>query len=193
MSKKSFNDELIEFLELSPTPFHAVTNVRKALEAAGFKELKETTEWKLKNRGKYFVIRNDSSIAAFHLSSRKGFREGFRMVGAHTDSPCLKLKPNPIRSKSGYQQLCVETYGGVLMNPWFDRDLSIAGKVTIRANNQFKNVLVDFKMPLAIIPSLAIHLDRDANNKRRVNPQTMLYPIIALGNDPAIDFDKILS
>ena len=192
MSKKSFNDELMEFLKLSPTPFHVVLNLRKVLEAAGFKELNESTKWKVISRGKYFVVRNGSSIAAFQLSSRKGFKDGFRMVGAHTDSPCLKLKPNPIRSKSGYRQLCAETYGGVLMNPWFDRDLSIAGKVTIRANNKFRNLLIDFKRPLAVIPSLAIHLDRDANNKRHVNPQTMLFPIIDLGSEAAIDFDTFL-
>lgn len=193
MTKQSFNVDLAEFINNSPTPFHAVSNLRQAFEKAGFEELYESRDWKLKPRGKYFVVRNGSTIAAFQLSSRKSFKEGFRMVGAHTDSPCLKLKPSPLRSKQGYQQLCAEIYGGVLMNPWFDRDLSLAGKVIIRtSNNNFRSLLLDFERAIAVIPSLAIHLDREANSKRHINPQTMLFPIIALVDKSELDLDKLL-
>ena len=192
MNKKAFNLELIAFLRNSPTPFHAVLNIRKELEDAGYQELQESNTWKCKRGGKYFVIRGGSSIAAFSLSSERDFMSGFRMVGAHTDSPCLKLKPNSLRAKLGYQQLCAEVYGGVLMNPWFDRDLSLAGNVTIRKGNKFISLPLDFKRALAVIPSLAIHLDREANSKRQINPQTMLFPIISLGNEADSNFEKIL-
>ena len=191
MNKKAFNLELIAFLKNSPTPFHAVLNISKELEDAGYEELQESNTWKCKRGGKYFVIRGGSSIAAFSLSSERDFMSGFRMVGAHTDSPSLKLKPNSLRAKLGYQQLCAEVYGGVLMNPWFDRDLSLAGNVTIRKGNKFISLPLDFKRALAVIPSLAIHLDREANSKRQINPQTMLFPIISLGNEADSNLEKI--
>ncbi|MEM6301103.1 MAG: M18 family aminopeptidase, partial [Pseudomonadota bacterium] len=106
---------------------------------------------------------------------------GLRMVGAHTDSPCLMVKPNPEQEAAGYQQLGVEVYGGALLNPWFDRDLSLAGRVSyLAADGKLATALVDFKDPIAVIPSLAIHLDREANKNRSVNAQTQMPPILGL-------------
>ena len=183
MDKNEFNQALIAFLNASPTPFHAVAFMAKTLREAGFEELYEGDNWKT-DPGKYFVTRNQSSIIAFLIGTSSIVESGIRMVGAHTDSPCLKVKPNPDRKKKSYHQLGVEVYGGVLLNPWFDRDLSLAGRVTHKtANGQVENSLVNLVRPIAVIPSLAIHLDREANNNRKVNPETDMKPILLQPQD----------
>ena len=178
MDKSQFNQSLIDFLNAAPTPFHAVQVMADKLLDAGFKELHEENQWNTEP-GKYFVTRNQSSIIAFNLGSTELRKSGIRIVGAHTDSPCLKAKPRPNRNKLGYHQIGVEVYGGVLLNPWFDRDLSLAGRVTHKSTEgKLQNTLIDLKKPIAIIPSLAIHLDRDANNNRKVNPETDMAPVL---------------
>lgn len=178
MDNAAFNDGLIDFLNASPTPFHATAAMVNQLETADFRQLNEAETWDL-TPGRYFVTRNQSSIIAFVIGSRSLPESGIRMVGAHTDSPCLKVKPNPIRTKHGYQQLGVEVYGGVLLNPWFDRDLSLAGRVTSEDTaGNIINSLVNLREPIAVIPSLAIHLDREANNARKVNPETDIPPVL---------------
>ncbi len=178
MDKSQFNQSLIDFLNAAPTPFHAVQVMADKLLAAGFKELHEENQWNTEP-GKYFVTRNQSSIIAFNLGSTELPKSGIRIVGAHTDSPCLKAKPRPNRNKLGYHQIGVEVYGGVLLNPWFDRDLSLAGRVTHKSTEgKLQNTLIDLKKPIAIIPSLAIHLDREANNNRKVNPETDMAPVL---------------
>lgn len=179
MNQALFNTGLCEFLDRSPTPFHATENLGRALQQAGFETLDERASWPLRAGGRYVVTRNGSSLIAFTMGGRALAEHGIRMVGAHTDSPCLKLKPNPEIVCQGYQQLGAEVYGGVLLNPWFDRDLSLAGRVTLARNaGTLCNRLVDFRSPLAIIPSLAIHLDREANDKRSINKQTYLPALI---------------
>lgn len=183
MSAKQFNNNLISFLDSSPTPFHAVQGLTKMLEGAGFRALNEQERWHL-GPGKYFVTRNDSSIIAFVRGKDDPASTGIRMVGAHTDSPCLKVKPNPGIESHGYLNLGVEVYGGVLLNPWFDRDLSIAGRVTIQnAHKKIQSVLINFDRAVATIPSLAIHLDREANKQRSVNPQKDIPPLLMLAGE----------
>ena len=183
MSRQQFNHDLISFLDASPTPFHAVKSMRKMLENAGFQALDEKKSWNL-GPGKYFVTRNDSSIIAFIRGEEDPADTGIRMVGAHTDSPCLKVKPNPGIKSHGYLNLGVEVYGGVLLNPWFDRDLSIAGRVTVQnAHKKIQSVLINFDRAVATIPSLAIHLDREANKQRTVNPQKDIPPLLMLASE----------
>jgi len=183
MSRQQFNHDLISFLDASPTPFHAVKSMRKMLENAGFQALDEKKSWNL-GPGKYFVTRNDSSIIAFIRGEEDPADTGIRMVGAHTDSPCLKVKPNPGIKSHGYLNLGVEVYGGVLLNPWFDRDLSIAGRVTVQnAHEKIQSVLINFDRAVATIPSLAIHLDREANKQRTVNPQKDIPPLLMLAGE----------
>ena len=181
MDSKVFNQGLLDFLAASPTPFHAVESMLKIFTEHDFKHLKEQDAWNLEP-GKYVVTRNDSSIIAFVLASDKNdviARSGIRMVGAHTDSPALRVKPNPDIEKKGYLNLGVEVYGGVLLNPWFDRDLSLAGRVTYTDDTQtICSTLINFETPIASIPSLAIHLDREANSSKTVNPQTDLPPLL---------------
>ena len=198
MTKKSltgFNQNLLSFLDNSSTPFHAVSTMVEQLEANDFKRLDELDVWGELSAGRYYVTRNDSSIIAFALPKVNLAETGFHMVGAHTDSPCLKVKPKPEQVKHTLMQLGVEVYGGVLLNPWFDRDLSMAGRVSYLDSTQTLNhVLIDFKKAIARIPSLAIHLDREANKNRTVNAQNHLPPIIMQVEEAdKIDFRDLLA
>ena len=208
MQDVEFTNGLLTFIENSPTPFHAVENMVSILRDNGFEALNEPDEWQEKIKqggngqaGRYYVTRNDSSIIAFTLNQPLP-EKGFRMVGAHTDSPCLKVKPKPEIINNRYLQLGVEVYGGVLLNPWFDRDLSLAGRVSyLNEAGEIQHQLIDLKKAIATIPSLAIHLDREANDKRCINKQNHLPPVlmklpaVELADESAeliTDFKKIL-
>jgi len=176
---------LLDFVGDSPTPFHAAYSMAKQLEAAGFQLLNEYDEWLAQPAGRYYIIRGGSSIVAFVVGSNPIEETGVRLVGAHTDSPCLKVKPTPELVKKGYAQLGVEVYGGALLNPWFDRDLSIAGLVTyLTRSGELCSTRLNLCKPVACIPSLAIHLDREANQNRSVNPQKDMNAILYQGEQP---------
>ena len=193
ISKTLFNQALLEFLDASPTPFHAVYQMTGLLDRSGFQALDEKAVWHLEPGSGYYTVRNGSSIIAWRQpTDHKGFSQGLRLTGAHTDSPCLKVKPQPEMLRQGYFQLGVEVYGGVLLNPWFDRDLSLAGRVTVRdTQGQLTSHLINFNRPVATIPSLAIHLDREANSARSINAQTFLPPILGQLTSKA-DFRELL-
>ena len=199
MQDSEFIEGLLSFIQASPTPFHAVEQMAIILDGNGFKRLNESDAWGLDSEasptGKFYVTRNESSIIAFTLGSDPVVH-GFRMVGAHTDSPCLKVKPNPEMSKNGYFQLGVEVYGGVLLNTWFDRDLSLAGRVNyVTPDGDVGSVLIDFEHAVATVPSLAIHLDREANENHTVDKQKDIPPILMKlpeGNEQKPDFRDIL-
>lgn len=177
-------NDLLNFLRDSPTPFHAVGNLVALLQQNGFHVLRESDAWNLQAGGRYIVTRNDSSLLAFVLGSDDVVANGIHIAGAHTDSPCLKIKPNPELQRQGYFQLGVEVYGGALLAPWFDRDLSLAGRVSyVAKDGSLASALVDFKKPIAMIPSLAIHLDREANSSRSINAQTQLPPVLMLTSE----------
>ncbi len=181
MNKQDFNNGLLGFLDASPTPFHATQNMGMMFKNAGFKKLVETDRWELEAGEKYYVTRNDSSIIAFTYPKTA---KNYTMVGAHTDSPNLKLKPNPVIKEHGVVKFGVEPYGGLLLNPWFDRDLSLAGRVFyLNSQNVIKDTLIDVKKSIAIIPSLAIHLDDKANKDRTINKQTDISPILTTNDD----------
>ena len=192
--KEKFNRELTQFLDASPTPFHAVSSIVSMLEKAGFTELCEMEEWALTMGSKHFVTRNSSSVIAFIVGQAALLDTGIKMVGAHTDSPCLMVKPQAEITRHGYLQLGVEVYGGALLNPWFDRDLSIAGRVVYQdSSGQLKQKLVDFKRAVATIPSLAIHLDRAANTGHSVNAQTDIPPILMQVTNGSPNFRELLA
>ena len=194
MPDNKFTRDLLDFIQASPTPFHATRTMAESFISQGFTQLNEADSWNLQPGGKYLVTRNDSSLIAFTLANKAPAETGLRMVGAHTDSPCLHIKPAPELCKQGYFQLGVEVYGGALLNPWFDRDLSIAGRVSFRdKENNLQNTLIDFKRPVATIPSLAIHLDREANKNRSVNAQKHLPPVLMqCDKENAPDFRELL-
>lgn len=173
------NNGLIDFIANSPTPFHAVEYLKGMLLSSGFMSLSEGEKWDLNGEGKYFVTRNDSSIIAFKLGKGSVAEKGIRMAGGHTDSPCFRLKPQADMQVKGHYQWAVEPYGGMLLSTWFDRDLSVAGRVVVLDEaGQMRSILVDFKRPIAIIPSLAIHLNRNANENATINKQRDVVPLV---------------
>lgn len=181
-ASSSITTGLCDFIAKSPTPFHATQNLVQLFTKNGFQQLDESDAWQIKKNQAYVVTRNDSSVIAFR--SGDDINQGINLLGAHTDSPCLKIKPNPEIYKLGYTQLGVEVYGGALLHPWLDRDLSIAGRVSgVTKKGQLFSELIDFVKPVAIIPNLAIHLDRDANQKRAINPQNHLPLILNTGEE----------
>lgn len=190
MAAQSFTEELLAFINRSPTPFHAVEQMVAALKQAGFEQLDEAASWRLDGFERNFIVRNDSSIVAVQGNPATLAESGMTMIGAHTDSPCLRVKPRPDLYRHGFYQLGVEVYGGALLNPWFDRDLSIAGRVHFQdpqGNLQYR--LIDFARPVAVVPSLAIHLDREVNENRRINAQQHLPPVLLL-HTSSVQYDN---
>jgi aspartyl aminopeptidase len=192
MNKQDFNEGLLGFLDASPTPFHATKNMSEMFLNAGFIKLNEVDKWNLEEGKKYYVTRNDSSIIAFTFPhATNPHAKEYTMIGAHSDSPNLKLKPNPVIKEAGVVKFGVESYGGLLLNPWFDRDLSLAGRVNyLNSKDEIKDALIDVKKPISIIPSLAIHLDDKANKDRTINKQTDICPILTTNED--FEFDEFL-
>jgi aspartyl aminopeptidase len=181
MNKQDFNDGLLGFLDASPTPFHATLNMSMMFENAGFIKLDEKDKWRLEEGIKYYVTRNDSSVIAFTYPKQE---KNYVMVGAHTDSPNLKLKPNPVIKEHGVVKFGVEPYGGLLLTPWFDRDLSLAGRISyLNSEDKIVDTLIDVKKSIATIPSLAIHLDDKANKDKTVNKQTDICPVMTTNDD----------
>ena len=181
--------DLLDYIKRSPTPFHATKNLVELFTENGFTALDEGESWSIKSNSAYVVTRNDSSIIAFRTGD--DLNQGINMLGAHTDSPCLRIKPNADINKHSYTQLGVEVYGGALLHPWLDRDLSIAGRVSgVNKDGSLFHELIDFKKAVATIPNLAIHLDREANSKKTINAQTHL-PII-LGHELTGNFKTTL-
>ena len=175
---KKLGIELIDFLDNSPTAFHAAENIEKKLKKAGFTELDESAAWKLSSGDKYFVKRNDSSVIAFVIGKEKPVNTGFRIAGAHTDSPLLKIKENGENKSASCIRVTTEIYGGPLVYTWLDRDLGIAGKVMVKGKDGLKSRLVNIDRPVAIIPSIAIHMNREVNKGFEFNPQNHLQIVL---------------
>lgn len=170
-------ERLFNFIESSPTAYHTVNAVRAMLLNAGFKELSETGPWELKEGEGYFTTRAQSSIIAFR-SPKKDF-SAFSVIAPHGDSPCFKVKGSPEMDCGGlYTKLNTEVYGGTILNLWFDRPLSVAGRLGVRTGGGLRMKLVDVPRDLLTIPSLAIHMDREANNGRKLDPQRDSLPLL---------------
>ena len=179
--------DLLGFVDRSPTPYHAVAESAVRLEAAGFARVAESELWDHGPGACCYVVRNDGSLAAFQVGSTSPAEGGFRILGAHTDSPNLRLKPEPDVSAHGYRQLAVEPYGGVLLHTWLDRDLSLAGRLSLAQDGQVRTVLIDFARPMLRIPNLAIHLFREIKEQGvKINPQNHAVPVIGLADTPPI-------
>ncbi|MFI6106083.1 M18 family aminopeptidase [Streptomyces sp. NPDC051310] len=175
---RGHTDDLMTFLAASPSPYHAVANTADRLEKAGFEQLDETAAWDGTAGGKY-VIRA-GAIIAWYVPEGAAAHTPFRIIGAHTDSPNLRVKPRPDSGAHGWRQVAVETYGGTLLNTWLDRDLGLAGRLTLRDGT---HRLVNVDRPLLRVPQLAIHLDRQANEGLKLDRQRHMQPIWGLGDD----------
>lgn len=185
------HDALFSFIAQSPTPFHAVRVMCEILEKEGFSYLAENQQWDVEPNGRYVVVRNGSLIA-FCLDETAAVEHGFRIIGAHTDSPSLQLKPHP-KSSTQYLQFGVEKYGGALLSTWFDRELSLAGRITVLTEqNEPHSCLIDFKDPVLYIPSLAIHLNREANAGFEINAQQDISPVLAQNISGTMQWESLL-
>ena len=179
--------DLLAFIDASPTPYHAIAEVSRRLAAAGFRECREDELWALSPVDRRLVVRNGGSLVAFQVGSESPVEGGFRIVGAHSDSPNLRAKPLADVTAHGYRQLAVEPYGGLLLHTWLDRDLSLAGRVTLRERGGARTLLVDFARPLLRIPSLAIHLNREIRESGlKLNPETQSLPVLGLEDAPPL-------
>ncbi|MFF8291538.1 M18 family aminopeptidase [Streptomyces sp. NPDC016309] len=175
---RGHTDDLMTFLAESPTPYHAVANAGERLEKAGFRKLDETAAWDGTSGGKYVV--RGGAIIAWYVPEGAEPHTPFRIIGAHTDSPNLRVKPQPDMGAHGWRQVAVETYGGTLLNTWLDRDLGLSGRLTLR-DGEHRLVCVD--RPLMRVPQLAIHLDRQVNEGLKLDRQRHMQPIWGLGDD----------
>lgn len=172
---------LMRFIDASPTPLHAVANAEVILEAAGYRHLDETLQWSLSPNAGYYVTRGGGSIVAFRTGTEPAVSEGFRVVGAHTDSPNLRLKPRLAKAAHGLLQLDLEPYGGLLLATWSDRDLGVAGRLVIRGPEGHEVRLVRSDKAVCRIPNLAIHLNRKVNDEGlKLNKHTQIGPVTAM-------------
>lgn len=187
-NNKQTAEELLKFLDKSVSVFHAIDTVKSNLLDAGFEELKEENKWSIQKDGKYFVVRNDSSIIAMHIPTRNP--KGFHIVATHGDSPCFKLKEKPeMGVDEKYIKLNTEPYGGMIMSTWMDRPLSIAGRIAVEVDGKIQTRLVQIEEDLLVIPSMAIHMNREANKGMEYNAQVDMLPLFACKSE---DQEKVL-
>jgi aspartyl aminopeptidase len=175
--------DLLNFIDASPSPWHAVHSITQRLQAQGFVQLQEKLRWKLESGKGYYVARGGSLIA-FRIGQQPLPETGFRMIGAHTDSPGLRLKTNAAHASDGVVRLGVEIYGGPILATFTDRDLSLAGRVNVRTAQGFETRLINFDQPLLRLPNLAIHMNREVNEQGlKLNKQTELPLLFAIADD----------
>jgi len=178
-----FAESLIDFIYESPSAFHAVDSIKNMLTVNGFKQLELRDRWDVEKGGKYFVTQNDSALIAFVVGTGEIEKKGFKLIGAHTDSPTFRIKPNPeMIVNETYLRLNTEVYGGPILNTWFDRPLSIAGRVTLKSDDLMypENRLVSIDKPILVIPNLAIHMNRKVNEGVELNKQKDTLPLLSL-------------
>lgn len=195
MQKKLAN-ELIDFLYNSPTAYHAASSVKEILDKEGFEELFESDSWKVKKGGKYYLKKNDSAVIAFTVGNGEIEKDGFRLIGAHTDAPGFKIKPNAeMVGENHYLKLNTEVYGGPILYTWFDRPLGIAGRVIVKGKSALKPEvkLVNINKPVLVIPSLAIHMNRSVNEGYEFNKQKDTLPLAGFVNESLEKEDLLLN
>ncbi len=184
MEVKSFAREVIEFIDESPSTYHVVKNCSDILDENGFERIMPREKWEIKKGGKYFLKKSSSTIIAFTVGEDFDVKNGFKIFGAHTDSPCFRIKPSPEIVIENVVRLNTEVYGGPILSTWFDRPLSIAGRVIVKGENSFfpRTAKIKIDEPLLTIPNLAIHQNREVNNGVKIDKQNDVLPVISLIN-----------
>lgn len=179
--------DLLRFVQAGPSPYHAVAEMARRLEDAGFTRLDERANWSLRADDRRYVIRDGGSLIAMRVGRQPPTDAGVRLIGTHTDSPTLKVRPREDIRRHGYAQVGVEPYGGPLTHTWLDRDLTLAGRIAIDDGRQIITTPVRFDRPLLRIPSLAIHLFRELREQGlRLDPQRHLVPVLSTGDAPPL-------
>lgn len=183
------NNKLFDYIKNSPTAYHACAHTASILEKVGYTELYEGEKWELEEGRGYFVKRNGSSIIAFRIPSGKF--SGFMITASHADSPCFKIKDNAEIADGGYLRLSVEKYGGMLCSTWLDRPLSVAGRAVVRTDGGVATKLFDFREPCALIPNVAIHMNRQANDGMSYNAAVDMLPLIGEASEKGKFFEML--
>lgn len=190
---KEISKELLSFLKKSPTAFHAVDSIKNELNHDGYKELLESEKWDIELGGKYYVIRNGSSIIAFHVGEELD-QYSFNVVASHSDYPTFKIKENAeIEVKGKYTQINTEGYGGMILSTWLDRPLSVAGRALVKEGNALRSRLVNVDRDLLMIPNVAIHMNRNINDGFVYNKQIDMVPLLGGSETKKGDFKKIIA
>ncbi len=182
---KGFAREIIEFIDDSPSPYHAVQNSSSILEENGFTKLEPTDKWELKLGGRYYIKKTNSTVIAFTIPNTLNLKKGIKIFAAHTDSPSIRIKPNPEMLTNNMLRLNTEVYGGPILSTWFDRPLAIAGRLITRTNDAFKPKTNCIKLNdlVLVIPNLCIHQNRDVNNGHKIDKQLEVLPILTVIKD----------
>lgn len=191
---EKYVQSLIEFMDNSVCNFCAVETIKKELNKAGFKELSLAEPWALEKGGKYYTTKNDSAVFAFNVGKKSPAETGFKIIAAHSDSPCFRIKPNAeIKSEKGIVKLNTEVYGGPILYTWFDRPLSVAGRVILKGEDALHPItkIVKIDRPILLIPHLAIHFNRAVNEGNHLSKQKDMLPVLGIFNDAA-EKDNIL-
>ena len=184
--KQKLADDLIDFINESPSSFHVIRNIKAALIKNGFIELHANEKWNLRKEKKYFISKNESALIAFIVGKGKIEENGFKIIAAHSDSPSIKIKPQPeISVNNKYLKFNTEIYGGATLATWFDRPLSIAGRISMLSKDALNPIskYVNIKQPFCVIPNLAIHLNREINNGLKIENQKMMLPLVSVINE----------
>ncbi len=191
MTENNLNEKLFSYLAASTSPYHAVQQMTEILTEAGFSRLDEREKWHLQSSKPYYFIRDNGSLLAFNLGQDP--QAGFRVLGTHSDSPSLQIKPNADIFDKSFHKLGVEVYGGAVLSSWFDRELSLAGRVCyLSANGDLVTELVDFRRPIAVIPSIALHLNKTSDADKSLNPQVHIVPLIGIQKGSTKNFKEII-
>ncbi len=197
MSAQQQVQNLLDFIDASPSPWHAVKSIEAQLAAFQFVKLDETAKWALQPGGRYYVIRDDSSIIIFVQGQKPLVETGFKIIGAHTDSPGLRIKPNAASGTDGLLRLSVEVYGGPIIATFTDRDLSLAGRISYKDDqNDIVSLLVKFDQPLLRLPNLAIHMNRAVNEEglklHKQNELPLILSVLAEECLPQAYFSELM-
>lgn len=187
---KKFASDMLDYIYKSPTRYNATENAAEILEENGYRKLELNSIWNLEKGGKYYTTKNSSALIAFKVNSDDIEKDGFRIIGSHTDSPNFRIKPNAeMISEGAYLKLNIEGYGGMILSTWLDRPLAIAGRVFTKGENPFRpsEKIININKPICIIPNLAIHMNRSVNDGYKYNKQTDMLPLMSLTGE---DFKK---
>lgn len=185
-------EKMLDFVTKSPTAFHAVNNICDVLKKDGFIQLWEEEKWELQPGGNYFVVRNFSSVIAFKMPKQP--YQNFQIVAAHDDSPAFKIKENAVvGGAKPYVVLSCERYGGMILSTWMDRPLSVAGRILAKKDGGIQMMLVDAEEDMALIPSLAIHMDRSVNEGYAYQPHIDMRPVFGIGENGEEEFEEFLA
>lgn len=192
MNERKLAEDLMLYLDRGKSMYHSAAESVARLEKAGFKRVNMDEVWKLKRGEGYYTLINDSGLVAFRLGKKDIKDTGFKMIGAHLDSPCFRIKPNPVIEDNGILKLNTEVYGGVILSTWFDRPLSIAGRVMVNRKGKVTSEFVDFEKPIAIMPNAAIHMNREVNEGFKYLNNKHTLPILLMEGDKEVFKERLV-